>query len=160
MRRETGSILAEFKPDVLFFPHDADWNSTHIGTHLLAMDALAQVGRDFACYVVETEFWAPLAKPNLMVEVSEEHLTHLLEALSFHVGEVQRNPYHIGLPPWMIDNVRRGGELVGGQGGAAPDYLFATLYRVRKWNGSELVECFDKGRHLGLGNWAETLFAW
>ena len=34
----------------------------------------------------------------------------------------------------MMDNVRRGAELVGGQGGAAPDFAFAALYRLRKWS--------------------------
>ena len=32
-----------------------------------------------------------------------------------------------------MDNVRRGGEIVGGQGGAAPDFAFCTLYRARIW---------------------------
>jgi hypothetical protein len=46
---------------------------------------------------------------------------------------VQRNPYHLTLPAWMMDNVRRGGEWVGGQGQAAPDFHFGTLYRLRAW---------------------------
>ena len=29
---------------VVFFPHDADWNSTHIGTHHLLVDALGAAG--------------------------------------------------------------------------------------------------------------------
>ena len=45
----------------------------------------------------------------------------------------ERNPYHLLVPAWMQDNVRRGGELVGGQGGAAPDFTFCTLYRLRRW---------------------------
>lgn len=49
-----------------------------------------------------------------------------------------RNPYHLGLPAWMQDNVRRGGELVGGQGEAAPDFAFATLYRMRRWKAGRL----------------------
>ena len=64
-----------------------------------------------------------MATPNLMVESSVDDLAEMMTALSFHVGEVQRNPYHLLVPPWMQDNVRRGGELVGGQGGAAPDFV-------------------------------------
>ncbi len=79
-----------------------------------------------------------MPSPNLMVELSVEDVTRMITALSFHVGEVQRNPYHLLVPPWMQDNVRRGGELVGGQGGAAPDFSFATLYRVRRWASGEL----------------------
>ena len=70
----------------------------------------------------------------------------MITALSFHVGEVQRNPYHLLVPPWMQDNVRRGGELVGGQGGAAPDFSFATLYRVRRWASGELQPVWPGGR--------------
>ena len=62
-----------------------------------------------------------MATPNLMVESSPEDLADMMAALSFHVGEVQRNPYHLLVPAWMQDNVRRGGEVVGGQGGAAAD---------------------------------------
>ena len=54
-----------------------------------------------------------------MVESSAADVADLMAALSLHVGEVARNPYHLRLPAWMIDNVRRGAELVGGQGGAA-----------------------------------------
>ena len=42
-------------------------------------------------------------------------------------------PYHLLVAPWMMDNVRRA-ELVGGQGTAAPDFTFATIYRLRKWS--------------------------
>ena len=69
-----------------------------------------------------------------MVESSIAEVADLVAAIAFHVGEVQRNPYHLTLPAWMQDNVRRGGEIVGGQGGAVPDYRFGTLYRVGLWS--------------------------
>lgn len=143
-------ILADHAPAVVFCPHDADWNSTHVGTHHLVMEALSRQPSSFACTVIETEYWAPMATPNLIVEASLDDLAHLMSALSFHVGEVRRNPYHLGLPAWMQDNVRRGGELVGGQGGAAPDFAFATLYRMRRWRA---------GRRHASGEPARTLAA-
>ena len=48
----------------------------------------------------------------------------------------------------MIDNVRRGAELVGGQGGAAPQFAFATLYRLRRWENGQFQHLFDGGRVL------------
>ena len=139
-------ILEQRDPAVVFAPHDADWNSTHIGTHHLVMDALARQPAGFACAVVETEFWGAMTSPNLMVESDAEDVADLMAALSFHAGEVRRNPYHLRLPAWLIDNVRRGGEVVGGQGGAAPDFTFATLYRMRRWAGGALRTGFDGGR--------------
>jgi LmbE family N-acetylglucosaminyl deacetylase len=152
------AIIREQRPSVVFFPHNADWNSTHIGTHYLLVDALGDQPPDFACDVVETEFWGAMATPNLMVESSVGDLAEMIAALSFHVGEVRRNPYHLLVPPWMQDNVRRGGELVGGQGGAAPDFDFCTLYRLRRWQGGQLHTTFEGGRSLPMGaNAAQAL---
>jgi LmbE family N-acetylglucosaminyl deacetylase len=141
-------IIADNRPAVVFFPHDADWNSTHVGTHHLVMDALALQDASFTCSAVETEFWGAMATPNLTVESSVEDVGEMMAALSFHAGEVRRNPYHLLVPAWMQDNVRRGGELVGGQGGAAPDFTFATLYRVRRWTGGRLQATYEGGRSL------------
>jgi LmbE family N-acetylglucosaminyl deacetylase len=151
-------ILAQQKPRVIVFPHDADWNSSHIGTHYLVMDALKSLPADFTCYAVETEFWGAMASPNLMVEVSPQDLGDLMTALTFHIGEVKRNPYHLSLPAWMQDNVRRGGEVVGGQGVAAPDYIFATLYRLQKWRQGGLEKMYDGGRLLAGSMNAGELF--
>jgi LmbE family N-acetylglucosaminyl deacetylase len=129
-------ILGEHSPAVVFCPHDADWNRTHVGTHHLVMDALARV--DGERTVVETEYWGAMATPNLVVEASPDDLADLMGAVSFHAGEVRRNPYHLGLPAWMQDNVRRGAEVAGGQGEAAPAFAFATLYRVRRWKDGRL----------------------
>ena len=141
-------ILRERRPQTVFFPHEADWNSTHIGTHYLLADALARQSQEFTCTVIETEFWGAMATPNLMVESSTEDLGDMMAALSFHVGEVQRNPYHLLVPAWMQDNVRRGGELVGGQGGAAPDFPFATLYRLRRWARGGFETLYQGGRNI------------
>lgn len=141
-------ILAKHQPRAILVPHEHDWNSTHIGTHFLVMDALRSLPAGFSCYVVETEFWGQMASPNLMVEVQPEYVAQLIAALTFHIGEVKRNPYHLSLPAWMMDNVRRGAELVGGQGGAAPTFPYATLYRLRKWQNGKLENVFSGGRLL------------
>ncbi len=151
-------ILATQKPRAIFFPHELDWNSTHIGVHFLIMDALQSLPPEFQCYLIETEFWGQMASPNLMVEYSVADVADLVTATSFHIGEVQRNPYHILLPAWLQDNVRRGAELVGGQGEAAPDFIFGQLYRLRKWNGKTAENVYEGGKHLSTGENAATLF--
>ncbi len=151
-------ILAQHKPRAIFLPHDDDWNVTHIGTHHLVVEALRTLGPRLECLVVETEFWGAMRAPNLMVESSEGDVVDLLTALSFHVGEVRRNPYHIRMPAWLVDNVRRGGELVGGQGGVAPDFEFATLYRLRRWRAGRFEDVFTGGKFLSASETLAALF--
>jgi LmbE family N-acetylglucosaminyl deacetylase len=152
-------ILGERRPDIVFLPHNADSNPTHIGTHFLVMDGLKALGADFRCQMVETEFWGAMADPNLMVQSTAAEVADLVAALTFHVGEVARNPYHVLLPGWMSDNVRRGGELIGGFGGAVPDYNFATLYRLRRWNGSALEPVMGTGRFVPAGGDLTSMFS-
>ena len=151
-------ILAKQEPQAILFPHDDDWNSSHIGTHHLVVDALKTLGPAFATYAVETEFWGAMKTPNLMVEISPRDLGDLLTALTFHVGEVKRNPYHLSVPAWMIDNVRRGCEVALGQGGAAPDFTFATLYRLRRWANGGFQNVLERGRALSLNESIKDLF--
>ena len=152
------AILAERTPQSIFIPHDADWNGTHLGVHHLVLDALASLPPDFSTILVENEFWGQMQSPNLMVESSESDLADLLAALSHHVGEVRRNPYHLRMPAWMQDNVRVGAELVGGEGGEAPDFDFATLYRVRHWQDGTLKDAWAGGRQLSSSENPADLF--
>lgn len=140
MVKVVAAILAEHHPRAIFYPHAADWNSTHIGTHALVADALAAMSPGFRCAAIETEFWAQMPTPNALVESAPGDVAALVSALTWHVGEVERNPYHLTLPAWMMDNVRRGGEWVGGQGKAAPDFIFGTLYRLRHWRDGQFTD--------------------
>lgn len=123
---EVKTLIERYDADALVFPHDADHHPTHIGTHRVVMDAYTRLGTKPACLF--TEFWRAMKAPNLMVEASSENLGILLKALVCHEGEVERNPYHLRLPAWMIDNTRRGAELIGGMGKNAPGFIFSTLY--------------------------------
>ena len=145
-------IILDRKPKVIFMPHAVDNNSTHIGTHYLIVDALAQCPEELSCFVVETEFWSTMAKPNLMVESSIAEVTDLVTALAMHKGEIERNPYHLRLPAWFIDNVRRGSEVVGEQGAAAVDFTFATLYRLRRWSQGGWQEVLEPDKGLVLSS--------
>jgi N-acetylglucosamine malate deacetylase 1 len=148
--------LTEHQPRVIFVPHEHDGHETHIGTHFLVLDALNTLPRDFKCHVVETEFWRQMTEPNLLVESSANNVAAMVAALACHVGEVRRNAYHARLPAWMMDNVRRGAEMVGGQRGAAPDFTFATIYRLRKWKSGKLISA--KCKFLSRRESAAKLF--
>ena len=164
-KEDVMKILKQEGSKIIFVPHSKDWNSRHIQTNQLVMDALAEMPNDFSCAVIETEFWQPMKDSNLMVEADAETLADLVAALSLHVGEVARNPYHLSLPAWMMDNVRRGGEVVGGQGGAIPNFSFATLYRLSRWENGALFQALEtrdangvKGRMLGMNDNLKEIF--
>lgn len=151
-------IIRDNRPQVIFMPHEGDWNSTHIGTYCLVTEALLKMPESFCCWVCHNEFWAPMNNPNLMVEISVADLADLVAGLSFHVGEVGRNPYHLRLPPWMQDNVRRGGELVGGQGAQPPTFTFATLYRLQKWTRGKLELGEKSGKFISANDSLRQIF--
>jgi hypothetical protein len=130
-----------------------------VGAHDLALDALRLVGNRLQPVTVRTEYWGSLPDPNLMVQLSAAQLAHLARATACHAGEVARNPYHLNLPAQAIDAVRRGAELVGGLGQAAPDMVFAMLYRVQRWRGSGEAPLWPAGRLLGSGDEVASVFA-
>lgn len=128
---QTVALLRDQEPALVLFPHAADHNPTHQGVHRLLCEALAAAG--YSGWAAQTEFWAPQSAPSLMVQTGVADTARLVQALACHVGEVERNPYHLRLPAWMADNVRRGGELMAGAGSAPPTYAFATLYALNRW---------------------------
>jgi LmbE family N-acetylglucosaminyl deacetylase len=156
--KSVADILAVQKPRVIFIPHENDVHPTHVGVHRLVLDALKTLPRNFTCFVAETEFWGQMTQPNLLVEISEKDLADLIAGLSLHTGEVKRNAYHARLPAWMLDNVRRGAELVGGRGAKAPGFAFATIYRLQKWRGGKLHKIFSGGKSLSAAQNAAGLF--
>ena len=127
---ELSKALAAIRPAVVFLPHAKDGHPTHRMTHRRGVAALDAAGGVF--HVVETEYWHPLERPNLMVSAKQSHVAQLRRALACHAGEMARNDYAARLPAWMSDNVRRGAERIGGKGVAAPPIAHATLYRARR----------------------------
>lgn len=147
--RELRGILEKLRPAVLFMPHARDGHPRHRETYRLGVAAMDAAGGGF--HVVETEYWHPLVRPNLIVAASGAQLKTLRRALACHEGELARNDYAARLPAWMSDNVRRGAELVGGAGETAPNVAYATLYRARmrrdgKWRaefrGGKTIDTF------------------
>jgi len=154
------AILARHEPRAIFFPHRLDWNRMHIGTHLLIMDALKTMPSGFQNTLTATEFWGQMPSPNLMVESSVDDVADLLAALSNHAGEVRRNPYHLRMPAWLPDNVRSGAELVGDQGGSAPDFKFATLYGLRRWKNGRVEKSSSGGIQIGRVEDPAVILGW
>ena len=133
--RRVADLIDRHQPRLIVCPHDNDGHPAHIGTHLLVMDALRRTQTPSTIYLALSEYWNTQPDPGLMVELSATDVASLIAALSLHAGEVARNPYHLTLPAWFIDNVRRGAERVGSPGGTAPDFCFASLYGWQRWSG-------------------------
>jgi LmbE family N-acetylglucosaminyl deacetylase len=141
-------------PDVVFAPHADDFNTTHIGVHFLVVEALAEHLKrkglaQAVMPLVETEFWHPMAGPNLMVGVPPGTVAIQLMAAAEHGGEMTRNPYHLRHACRLMDNVRRGSEVVGGQGAAAQNFDFAELHRIAFVTVSGLLDPRPGGRFVG-----------
>ena len=136
--QKVATLLLQYRPRVVVCPHDNDGHAAHIGTHRLVTDALRHIGSAVQPHVVLTEYWNTQPDPGLMVELSAADVSELVAALSLHAGEVARNPYHLTLPAWCIDAVRRGAERVGAPGSEVPGFTFATLYGWQRWTGTVL----------------------
>ncbi|HPK69835.1 MAG TPA: PIG-L family deacetylase [Kiritimatiellia bacterium] len=151
-------LLCRWQPGILLMPHSRDGHPTHRQVHRWGVAALDAVGGSWR--VVETEYWHPLTRPNLLVAAGRGQLARLRRALACHVGEIARNDYAARLPAWMSDNVRRGAELVGAPGAAAPRVAQATLYRARIRAGGRWQPA-PRGRFIvSRQNLCDWLAAW
>ncbi|HUI43369.1 MAG TPA: PIG-L family deacetylase [Terriglobia bacterium] len=161
--RSLSEVFDQEQPEAVFAPHHEDFNSTHVATHRLVTEALAaHLARraSAAVVLIETEFWHPLAEPNLMVELTPEQLAIQLTAAAEHGGEMRRNPYQLLQPCRLMDNVRRGSEVVGGQGAAAQPFTLAELYRVSFQRGRNAVAPRPGGRMLPASEPATLEWFW
>lgn len=132
-----GELIEKWRPRCVVLPHSSDGHPVHIATHFLVRHALLRCPPQRGCYLFEGEYWAPMERPNLLVEAAAADVGHLVGALACHKGEVARNAYHLRLPAWLMDNVRRAPELIGGYGSTAPGFPFGQLYRMGLWAGRE-----------------------
>lgn len=136
------AIFDEELPDAVLAPHAEDFNTTHVGTHFLVVDALgdhvAQSGRG-PVILIETETWHQMERPNLMVGLTPELVAAQLVGIAEHGGEMRRNPFHLLHPCRLMDNVRRGSEVVGGQGAVGRNFAFAEIYNVASVAGRKRV---------------------
>ncbi len=130
----TADLVARYRPSLIVCPHAKDGHPAHIGTYLLVMDALRRLGPAVRLHLALSEYWNTQADPGLMVELGTPDVAGLVAALSLHAGEVARNPYHLTLPAWFMDGVRRGAERVGSPGSKAPNFCFAALYGWQLWS--------------------------
>lgn len=131
-------LIEKYSPQLIIAPHLQDFHPAHIKTGELLRDALNKIER-LNTLVAWSEFWGQMAAPNLLLEVPVEILELQIKALEKHKGEIERNPYHLRLPAWMMDNVRRGSEVIGGTGAQAIQMPFGVLYKLELYSQSKFT---------------------
>lgn len=135
--KELKGLIQKYSPQVIIAPHLKDHHPAHVKTAELIRKVLPSFKKE-RIILASSEFWGIMKAPNLLLEVPAEILELQMKALLHHVGEVERNPYHLRLPGWMLDNVRRGSEIIGGKGTAAPTMAFGVLYTIELFDGEKL----------------------
>ena len=125
-----------------------------VGVHLLTVDALRQRPPEFSS---DRDRIRDKCDPSLMVENTPEEVGDLLGALSHHEGELTQclSPRSARLDARQR---RLGAEVVGDRA-AAPDFAFATLYRVSRWTNRQAISAWEGGKMLpGRRDNQDTLF--
>ncbi len=133
---ESGTGLSErilaFGADAIVIPNRRDFHPTHIRcseeSWHAAQSAVARSGQPIL--VLETEYWGPMENPNLLIPLPPSVVKKMGRALMCHEGEIARNPYHLSLPAFLMDQQRRGSEAVSGFGQKPVPSIFAQVYRA------------------------------
>ncbi len=132
---ESGTSLSErilaFGADAIVLPNRRDSHPTHIRcseeSWHAAQSAVARSGQPIL--VLETEYWGPMENPHLLIPLPSSVVKKMGRALLCHEGEIARNPYHLSLPAFLMDQQRRGSEAVSGFGRKPVSSIFAQIYR-------------------------------
>jgi LmbE family N-acetylglucosaminyl deacetylase len=149
--RESDVVKAfqDYGPDAVIAPHALDGHPAHQRASSIATVAVKKYAHSSKkrVHVFYSEFWQSMEKPNFILPISKTHLATLGRALMAHVGEVSRNPYHLTLPAWAMDQIRRGSEMKEEPKGKKPaagteviDAVFGQIYRLESLSGSIFVE--------------------
>lgn len=128
--KELKSLIQKYQPQIIIAPHVKDHHPAHIKTGQLLKKVMISLKKETAI-IAWSEFWGQNPKPNFLLEVPQEILDLQMKALEKHTGEISRNPYHLRLPAWMMDNVRRGSEILAGKGAESSQMAFGVLYQIQ-----------------------------
>lgn len=127
-KNELIKIIKNEKPALIIAPHALDQHLTHQRTSTLVKESTS----GFRGHIAWSEFWSPQQNPNLMIEVPLRIYVKQYKALEFHKGEIERNPYHLRLQSWLIDNVRRGSEIIQRPGSTSLCMTMGQIYHFKK----------------------------
>lgn len=145
---QLAQLIQKHQPQLIIAPHAHDRHPTHIKTHELVQTSIGNYHGTLAW----AEYWSPQTAPNLLVEVDEKIILKQVRALECHRGEIERNPYHLRLLGWQMDNVRRASEWLSGSGAPSAPMLAGQLYRLEHRSGERQLPAFATLGH-DLSDW-------
>ena len=106
-------------PEIIISPHERDRHPTHIAAAETVKSFLSSHKNKITW--IKTEYWQASEKPNYFLPLSTAHVVKIGEALMEHEGEIVRNPYHLSLPAWYMDQARRAPEVLAAHFGLNPN---------------------------------------
>jgi len=138
--KELASLISKYQPSVILCHHEEDHHPTHIKCAKLLHKVCSKNEFSEPFMILWNEFWGQLKAPQVLIEIPVDLLEKQMSALELHVGEVKRNPYHLRLPAWMMDNVRRGAEVIAGKGSKAPAFAFGVLVMIAFYHKKKIIK--------------------
>ena len=125
-----------------------------LGSAFANTDSLNQI-KSASMTLIETEFWGQIKEPNLLVEVRPRRSVIWSPLFPITKGKSGES-----IPPTLTGmdagQCTKGAEVVGGQGGKAPDFEFATLYRVSRMEKGKIYLPWEGGRLLAKTRTGES----
>lgn len=139
--KDIANSLRELEPDLIICPHLNDNHYIHKESSSIVHKVLKNI--KYYGTFIENEYWSEIDNPNLLIEFSSDTVSIAMDALSKHIEEVARNPYHLTMPHWMINNSRRGSEIV--QNHIQPNQIgLSQLYRKSIYENGTKSICEEK----------------
>jgi LmbE family N-acetylglucosaminyl deacetylase len=133
------SACQSIQPDVILSPHPDDHHPAHVEASQMVRDFRVAQAALFSkegakknqITWIQTEYWKHHSEPNFFLPLTMNHVIQMGQALQKHEGEISRNPYHLSLPAWLIDQARRAPEVLGGFGTDSDQFLFGVLLKIQ-----------------------------
>jgi hypothetical protein len=137
-KNELRKLIEIHNPSIIITSHQLDGHKTHEKCGETVLQTLIEV--NFQGSVVFHEYWFPQKNPNLLLEIPDKNVITMIKALLHHEGEISRNPYHLRLPHTLIENSRRGSEIILGVEKESSDLLFSTIMTKGSIMNKEFVQ--------------------
>jgi hypothetical protein len=141
-KNELKELVLKHSPSIVITSHPHDGHKTHEKCSEVVLGVLGEL--NFKGSVVFHEYWFPQKNPNLLIEIPENDVVKMIKALLHHEGEIIRNPYHLRLPHSLIENSRRGSEIILGVQKESSNFLFSSIMTKGKIINQNFVQDSEK----------------